>query len=101
VTVATGWFGLSESFLPLDRAAINEERIRVPFDKTTIKNAPRYQSGVTLAPEEEDELYRHYNIPIDSVAARGRPRMAPQPPGMPRRQGAGGRQPWAGRRQRH
>jgi uncharacterized protein (TIGR02271 family) len=71
VTVTTGWFGLNESFVPLNRAAIGDERIRVPFDKDTIKNAPRYQSGVPLTLQDEDELYRHYDIPVDAVAARG------------------------------
>jgi len=71
VTVATGWFGLSESFVPLDRAAVGDDQIRVPFDKATIKNAPRYQSSVPLTPRDEDELYRHYDIPADAVAARG------------------------------
>jgi stress response protein YsnF len=70
VTVATGWFGLSESFLPLKGARIDANRIRVPFDKATIKNAPRYQSGVPLTLQDEDELYRHYNIPVDSFAGR-------------------------------
>ena len=70
VTVATRWFGLRESFLPLKGARIDDDRIRVPFDKATIKNAPRYQSGVPLTPQEEDELYRHYNLPVDSLAAR-------------------------------
>jgi malic enzyme len=39
VTVATGWFGLSESFLPLDRADISHERIRVPFDLRRVSAA--------------------------------------------------------------
>jgi len=71
VTVASGWFGLSESSLPLNGARIDDQRIRVPFDKATIKNAPRLQSGVPLTPQDEDQLSGHYNIPIASVAARG------------------------------
>jgi len=43
----------------------------VPFDKATIKTAPRYQSEVPLTPQDEDALYRHYNIPLGVVAARG------------------------------
>jgi len=67
VTIATGWFGLGESFVPLDRADIGPDRIRVPFDKATIKNAPRYQSGAPLTPQDEDGLYRHYDIPINAA----------------------------------
>ena len=44
VTVATGWFALSESFVPLDRADIMRDRIRVPFDNVTIKDATRYSA---------------------------------------------------------
>ena len=69
VTVVTGWFGLGESFVPLDRADISRDRIRVSFDKATIKNAPCYQSGVPLTPQDEEELYRHYDIPIDAAAS--------------------------------
>jgi len=71
VTVATGWFGLSESFLPLEGAHITDEQIQVPFDTATIKTAPRYQSEVPLTPQDEDALYRHYNNPPGAVAARG------------------------------
>jgi len=72
VTVTTGWFGLSESFVPLDRARISGDLIRVPFDKATIKAAPRYDGGEPLSPRDEDELYRHYRIaPGTSRAARG------------------------------
>ena len=71
VTVVTGWFGLGESFVPLDRADISPDAIRVPFDKATIKNAPRYQSGLPLTPQDEDELYRHYDIQIDPAAMGG------------------------------
>lgn len=70
VSVATGWFGRTESLLPLDGAKISHDQIRVPFDQPTIKNAPRYQSSVPLSPQDEDELYRHYGIPADAAAAR-------------------------------
>ncbi len=68
ISVATGWFGHSESLLPLDRAEISIDQIRVPFDKPTIKNAPRCESGVPLSSQDEDELYRHYGIPADAAA---------------------------------
>jgi sporulation protein YlmC with PRC-barrel domain len=63
VAVTTGWFGHGESLLPLERADTNNGQIRVPFDKSTIKNAPRYESGVPLTPQDEDALYRHYDLP--------------------------------------
>jgi len=70
ISVATGWFGHSESLLPFDRAKISDDHIRVPFDKSTIKKAPRYQSSAPLSPQDEDELYRHYGHPADAPAAR-------------------------------
>jgi stress response protein YsnF len=69
VTVTTGWFGLSESFVPLDRARISDDQIRVPFDKATIKDAPRYDGGEPLSSQDEDELYRHYAITADVPGA--------------------------------
>ena len=69
VTVATGWFGLSESFVPLDRARISGDQIQVPFDKATIKGAPRYDGGEPLSPHDEDELYRYYALTSASSAA--------------------------------
>ena len=42
VTVKTGWFGSSESFVPLDAATVDGDTVRVPYDKDRIKGAPHY-----------------------------------------------------------
>ncbi|CAN5361220.1 PRC and DUF2382 domain-containing protein [soil metagenome] len=60
VTVKTGLFGTSETFVPISAADVDDNSIRVPFDKATIKDAPRIDVDEHLSPEQEDELYRHY-----------------------------------------
>ncbi|MGB5952841.1 MAG: PRC and DUF2382 domain-containing protein [Ornithinimicrobium sp.] len=60
VTVKTGLFGTSETFVPLSAADLSDDTIRVPYDKATIKDAPRVDADQHLSPEQEDDLYRHY-----------------------------------------
>ncbi len=60
VTVKTGWFGTSESFVPLDAATVEGDTIRVPYDKDMIKGAPHNEAGVPLTESDEQELYRYY-----------------------------------------
>ena len=62
VTVKTGLFGTRESFVPMDNASISDDTITVPYDKAMIKDAPHAEPGEPLLPEQEDELYRYYNI---------------------------------------
>ncbi|MEJ5946425.1 PRC and DUF2382 domain-containing protein [Pseudokineococcus basanitobsidens] len=62
VTVKTGLFGSSESFVPLDAATLDGDRVRVPYSKDKVKDAPRMDSDAELSPAEEDELYRHYGL---------------------------------------
>ncbi len=61
VTVKTGLFGTSETFVPVSSADINDKEIRVPFDKATIKDAPRMDDAEGhLSPEQESELFSYY-----------------------------------------
>src|SRR6478609_11456636 len=62
VTVRTGWFGLSESFVPLDAATVEGDIIRVPFDRERIKGAPHYEAGDPLTESGERDLYRYYDL---------------------------------------
>jgi sporulation protein YlmC with PRC-barrel domain len=62
VTVSTGLFGTRETFVPLDRATWEDDTLRVPYEKSFIKNAPNLESDGHLEPSEEDELYRFYGI---------------------------------------
>jgi uncharacterized protein (TIGR02271 family) len=62
VTAKTGLFGTSESFIPLQGADVAGHDVRVPYTKHQVKDAPRIETDGNLSPEEEDRLYRHYEI---------------------------------------
>src|SRR3712207_5392160 len=63
VTVTTGLFGTAESFIPLNQASVRGDEIVVPYDKSTVKGAPRVQdSNGHLSESEEAELYRYYGL---------------------------------------
>lgn len=63
ITVRTGLFGGAESFVPLEQATRKGDNVVVPFDKATIKDAPRVEDADShLEPDEEDALYRYYGL---------------------------------------
>jgi uncharacterized protein (TIGR02271 family) len=62
VSVKTGLFGTKQSFVPLDRASLEGDRIIVAFSKSQVKDAPRIDPDGRLSPDEEDELYRYYGL---------------------------------------
>lgn len=65
VTVNTGFFGLSENFVPLAEASVAGDTLNVPFDKKTVKDAPRVDAQTQLTPTEEQELYQYYGRAYD------------------------------------
>ena len=60
VTVKTGLFGTSESFVPVEGAHNQGEDLVVPYSKEHVKDAPRVDADGHLTPEEEDRLYTYY-----------------------------------------
>jgi uncharacterized protein (TIGR02271 family) len=62
VTVKTGLFGTSESFVPLNGATLSGGDIVVNHDKATVKDAPRVDADGSITPEEEDTLYSYYGL---------------------------------------
>ena len=62
ITVNTGLFGMSESFVPLQGAQFGGDRVTVAYDKATIKDAPNVDGERHLDVEEERQLYRHYGL---------------------------------------
>jgi uncharacterized protein (TIGR02271 family) len=62
VSVKTGLFGTKETFVPLNKATLSDDRIVVPFGKDQVKNAPKIDPDGQLSPAEEDELYRYYGL---------------------------------------
>lgn len=62
VTVKTGLFGTSETFVPLDAARVEGSDLVVPYTKDQVKDAPRVDTDGHLDPAEEDRLYEHYQL---------------------------------------
>ena len=63
VTVHTGMFGTSESFVPLANARAEGDRVEIGYPKDVVKNAPRIEADQQLTEGQEATLYRHYGIP--------------------------------------
>jgi uncharacterized protein (TIGR02271 family) len=68
VTVNTGLFGSGTSFVPMADATVEGDRVVVPHDKATVKNAPRVQDDRHLDRDEEAELYRYYGLAYDPAS---------------------------------
>ena len=62
ITVKTGLFGTSETFVPLESARTEGDDLVVPYTKDQVKDAPRVDVDGHLEPSEEDRLYRHYGF---------------------------------------
>ena len=62
VTVKTGLFGTAESFVPLQDATVTGGDIRVAYNKTEVKDAPRVDPDGRITPTEEQQLYAHYGL---------------------------------------
>lgn len=62
VTVNTGLFGGSETFIPLDKATQDGDDLRVPYTKAFIKDAPNLDADSHVDESQEDELYRYYGL---------------------------------------
>ncbi|MCC3275240.1 YsnF/AvaK domain-containing protein [Arthrobacter sp. zg-Y20] len=65
VTVNTGLFGTSETFIPLSEATVEGVDVLVPYSKEEVKNAPQIESDGSISPEEEVTLYRYYGFSYD------------------------------------
>lgn len=62
VTVKTGWFGLSESFVPLNKVQWSDDRVQAAYDTGTVKDAPRFATDQPLSARDEDMLHAHYGL---------------------------------------
>jgi len=80
VLVDTGVLGLTSSFVPLDGADIVDDTLQVAATKDAVKHAPGVDDDGYLSPDEEDELYRYYDLrsPSGSPAATSRSEAADQ-----------------------
>lgn len=62
VTASTGFFGTSQSFVPLQGAHVQGSEVRVAYAKDVIKDAPRVDEDASISPEEERTLFQYYGI---------------------------------------
>ncbi len=62
ITVNTGLFGTSESFVPVDNASFSGDRLTIAYDKDKVKDAPQVAADGHLSQEDEQALYEHYGM---------------------------------------
>jgi uncharacterized protein (TIGR02271 family) len=72
-TVATGLYGGSSSFFPLDAAELRGDQVVVPFSKDVVKDAPRVENDEELTAPEEQRLFEYYS----ALGSTGTPQAAP------------------------
>ncbi|WP_375407327.1 YsnF/AvaK domain-containing protein [uncultured Amnibacterium sp.] len=61
VTVHTGLFGTSESFVPLQGADFTDGELRVAYDKATIKGAPNVDADGAISDDEQGTIFDYYD----------------------------------------
>ncbi|MFJ8582071.1 YsnF/AvaK domain-containing protein [Micromonospora sp. NPDC093277] len=64
VSVQTDVPGRHEAMAPLNTARLQEGRVRMPYDKSTIRTAPGVDGGTDqpLGTDQLAQLYRHYQL---------------------------------------
>jgi uncharacterized protein (TIGR02271 family) len=66
--VNTGLFGTKKTFVPLHGAQPVGENVRVPQEKSHVKDAPNVDSDGELSDDEERRLFAHYAVAYDADA---------------------------------
>jgi uncharacterized protein (TIGR02271 family) len=69
--VTTGLFGTKQSFVPIAEVGHDGDRVTVPYDKATVKDAPSVDPDGRLSEREEQDLYTHYGRDYGTSAAPG------------------------------
>ncbi|RAJ33113.1 stress response protein YsnF [Kitasatospora sp. SolWspMP-SS2h] len=69
--VRTGIFG-RDAFVPLTTSEFAGDELRVPYDKSLIKESPDFGVGQHLSPAQELQLYRYYGLDTGGDAGSGR-----------------------------
>jgi sporulation protein YlmC with PRC-barrel domain len=63
--IRTGLFS-RDAFVPLEPSELVEGTLRVPFERSLIKDAPDFGVGRHLSPQQELRLYHHYGLNLAS-----------------------------------
>ena len=61
--VRTGLFG-RDAFVPLATSEFVNDELRIPYDKSQVKDSPDFGVGQHLSPEQELQLYRYYGLEV-------------------------------------
>lgn len=72
VSVQTGMFGTSETFVPIREARVVDGHTEVPYSKSKVKDAPHVDvdGGGHLSEDEEHRLYEYYGMDWDASWSR-------------------------------
>jgi uncharacterized protein (TIGR02271 family) len=62
IAVNTGLFGSNVSFVPTAEARTEGDDVRVPYEKSHVKDSPNVDADGALSQDEEARLYRHYGL---------------------------------------
>src|SRR3954454_6710230 len=60
--VNTGLFGTKSTFVPIRDVSTSGDELRVPFEKSHVKDAPGVDTDGELSREDEQRLYQHYGM---------------------------------------
>ena len=69
--VTTGLLGTTQTFVPITDATTTGDGVRVPYEKSQIKDAPGIDPDGALSHEDEGELYRHYGRDYAGTSGSG------------------------------
>lgn len=66
ITVRMGLLGTKETFVPLDGASADRERLDVGVSRSSVRGAPRIAAERGhLSEQEGHDLYQHYGVQAD------------------------------------
>lgn len=71
--VQVGFIGRHRlTFVPLDRAVVAPDYVRVAYPKKLVKDAPSIETDGELVAEAEPPLFEHYGLEYTTIAGGGR-----------------------------
>jgi sporulation protein YlmC with PRC-barrel domain len=68
LAVKTGLFGARVRFVPTAEARTEGDQVRVPYEKSHVKDSPNLEADGALSQEEERRLYEHYGLAYHETA---------------------------------
>ena len=82
-TVKTGLFGTKETVIPLGRARVDGDALRLPISKDLVKEAPQIDTTARqMSPHDEQEIHRYYGQEYSTTTGQRQRPGEPQPDSM-------------------